>query len=699
MRALVPLALVALVAAGAAAQSLTLPQQRGDVDLASQANIVIRGALGGDQAGNSVAAAGDVNGDGLSDIVVGAPGADNNARRDSGSAYVVFGQALPAQIDLATLGSGGLRIDGAAAGHRAGRSVAGAGDVNGDGRTDVIVGAHGADALGRANSGAAYIVFGTASSATVDLASLGSRGVRIDGAAASERAGWTVAPAGDVNGDGRPDVLVGAFFADHNQRQSSGSAYVVFASSTPSVDLAMLGDRGFRIDGAAPRDFAAEAIAPAGDLNADGKGDVLVGATFADNNGRDGSGSAYVVFGKSSLEPVDLAALGDRGIRIDGAGAGDGVGAAVAGGDVNADGRPDVVVGAPFADTNARQGSGSAYVLVDIGSSPTADLATLGDRGLRIDGAGVLDLAGAAIALAGDTNGDARPDAVLGAAGADVNGRPDSGSAHVVSLAGTSQTIDLAALAGAGFRIGGAGAEDAAGTAVAGPGDVNGDARADVIVGAPFADGAGRANAGAAYVVYGFGRPELAYDPLVATAGRTIRRHPPRVVRRTGPSRFTVLPALPAGLRLDPATGVVTGAPAVFTRRAPHTVTMSDLTGVARAVLAITITDRRAPRLILGGPRVQDMRQGAVAVRASCDELCHLRASATLRAPGLAITLRPTRDTLKAAGITTLRLAVPGAARSRLLAQGGHARATVVVRAVDRAGNASTAKRAIVIRR
>ena len=345
MRTLVAVALVVVCASGASARPLTLPQQLGAVDLASRANVVIRGAAAGDQAGTSVAAAGDVNGDGRGDVVVGAPGADGNGRQDSGSAYVVFGPAAPNQIDLATLGGNGFRIDGAGAGDRTGRSVAGAGDVNGDGRADLLVGAHGADSHGQANSGAAYVVFGRNSGAAVDLAALGDRGFRIDGGATSERAGWTVAPAGDVNEDGRADVLVGALFADHNLRESSGSAYVVFgANATASVDLAALGDRGFQIDGASARDFTGEAIAPAGDVNGDGKGDVLVGATFADNNGRESSGSAYVLYGKSSGAPVDLAALGDQGIRIDGAAAGDGAGTAVAAGDVNADGRRDLLL-------------------------------------------------------------------------------------------------------------------------------------------------------------------------------------------------------------------------------------------------------------------------------------------------------------------------------------------------------------------
>ncbi len=629
VRVLVLSVLSVLFVPAAGARPTALPQQLGHVDLVSQANVEIHGSVAGDEAGTSVAAAGDVNGDGRDDVIVGTPGADNNGRTNSGSVYVVFGEKSPTEIDLAALGDRGYRIDGAAASDRAGRTVAGIGDANGDGRADLLVGAHGADNNGRTNAGSAYVVFGKSSNGTVDLATLGNQGFRIDGASASERAGWTVAAAGDANGDGTADLLVGAPFADNNLRQGSGSAYVVFGKrSSTNVDLTALGDQGFRIDGAAPQNFMSEAIAAAGDLNGDGRADVLVGATFADNNARENSGSAYVVFGRSTGAIVDLAALGDQGVRIDGAAAGDGAGAAVTAGDVNGDGRADILVGAVFADNNGRQGSGSVYVVFGAGSWADADLAALGDRSLRIDGAAVLDFAGGSVSAVGDVNGDAHADVVLGAAGSDNNGRQDSGSAYVVYLTDSSTPLDLGVLGARGFRIDGADAGDSAGSSVAAAGDTNGDGRPDVLVGANGSDGNGRSSSGSAYVVYGFGTPALAYDPLVAKVGRKIKPHAPKISRRTGPPRFSVSRTLPAGLRIDPTTGVVSGTPAIYGRRTAYTVTMRDLTGSVRAPLTITITDTQAPILELGGPAIQSvLRQKAVRVRASCNEPCRLSAS------------------------------------------------------------------------
>jgi FG-GAP repeat len=596
MRVLAAVGLAVLLGSatsGADARTQVLPQQLGAVALASQANIELRGAAAGDETGNAVASAGDVSRDGRADVLVGAPGADANARAGSGSVYVVFGREAPGAIELASLRQGGFRIDGAAAGERAGTAVAGVGDVNGDGRGDVLVGASGADANGRPNSGSAYVVFGANDTATVDLAALGSRGFRIDGATGGERAGLSVAAAGDVNGDGRPDVLVGAPFADHNLRRGSGSAYVVFGKpTTETVDLAALGAQGFRIDGAAAQDFTAEAIAPAGDVSGDGLADVLVGSTFADRNGRVNSGTVHVVFGKRTTETVDLASSGEGalGFRIDGAAPGDGAGSAVAAGNLDADGRPELVVGAMFADPAGRQGAGTAYVFFDPEAGRNVDLAAVGEQRGRIDGAAPLDLAGATVALPGDLTSDRAGDVLVGAIGADPGGRTDAGSAYLVGRGGRPAIVDLSASTNGGFRMDGSAPRDAAATSLARAGDVNGDGRPDIVVGAPSVGFAGRMTTGSAYVVYGYGRPQLAYRRLVARAGRAIRPHRPVVVRRTGPARFSLARPLPRGLALDRRTGVVTGTPAAPMRGARFSVTLRDLVGAARAGLVVTVS-------------------------------------------------------------------------------------------------------------
>ena len=232
--------------------------QSNRLDLLTDFSLRIDGAVGssllggGDYIASSVSHAGDVNGDGIDDVIISAYHADNNGRRESGSAYVVFGEAnipFPNTIDLASFdATRGFRIDGAVGWDWAGVSVDGASDMNGDSYDDVIVGAPHAGNNGD-SSGSAYVVFGNGNdTSAVDLAALGSRGFRIDGAARVDEAGTRVAGVGDVNGDRVPDVIVGAPEADHNGRNDSGSAYVVFGKSDAgTVELAALGSGGFRL--------------------------------------------------------------------------------------------------------------------------------------------------------------------------------------------------------------------------------------------------------------------------------------------------------------------------------------------------------------------------------------------------------------------------------------------------------------------
>ncbi|MBV9558469.1 MAG: FG-GAP repeat protein, partial [Pseudolabrys sp.] len=205
--------------------------------------------------GYSVAAAGDVNGDGFADFIVGTFLAAPNGRY-SGSSFVVFGGAtFGATFSVSDLdGSNGFRLDGGAAYDEAGRWAAAAGDINGDGFADVIVGAAYADNNGD-GSGTAYLVYGKASgfAAVTDLANLASGdGFRIDGPGESYFAGAGVSSAGDLNGDGIDDLLIGAFGAPFHGT-NSGSTYVIFGTTSgfgDAFDLNSLdGSNGFRLDG------------------------------------------------------------------------------------------------------------------------------------------------------------------------------------------------------------------------------------------------------------------------------------------------------------------------------------------------------------------------------------------------------------------------------------------------------------------
>ncbi|SFE64961.1 integrin alpha [Nitrosomonas sp. Nm166] len=366
-----------------------------------------------DFSGFSVSNAGDVNGDGFDDLIIGASFADSNGS-SSGSSYVVFGKAsgFDATMNLSSLdGNTGFRLDGVAAGDNSGFLVSNAGDVNGDGFDDVIIGAFAAAPNGR-DSGSSYVVFGKASGfdATMNLSSLdGNTGFRLDGVAADDIAS-TVSSAGDVNGDGFADVIIGAFGADPNG-DYSGSSYVVFgkaAGFAAAMSLSSLdGSNGFRLDGVAAGDGSGGFVSNAGDVNGDGFADLIVGAPGADPNG-----SNYVVFGKSSGfdAAMSLSSLdGSNGFRLDG-------GSKVSNaGDVNDDGFNDVIV---VAGRDSPYDSVTIYVAFGkaTGFAATRDLSTLdSNSGFRLDGAPVDPFSSLSVSAAGDVNGDGFDDVLVGA--------------------------------------------------------------------------------------------------------------------------------------------------------------------------------------------------------------------------------------------------------------------------------------------
>jgi hypothetical protein len=435
-------------AAGAASSPGAVHANRFAItSLSTKAAWVTQGTVKGAKYGYTVASAGDVNGDGYADVVVGAPLQSQLAYKD-GAVYVFHGSAngLSASANWFT-GSG---LQGSWFGH----SVSTAGDVNGDGYDDIVVGAYSyKNGDQEPEEGAAFLYYGSKDGLQ------GEPGWQVESDQANAQLGYAVAGAGDLNNDGFDDLAVGARYYTGDE-ENEGALYVYYGGKDgPALTADLL------IEGDQSNGGFGSTVASAGDVNGDGCDDLLVGAPNFDYE-EVNAGAVFGFYGSKDgmSESWDWRAISDQPE------ADFGISVGVAG-DVNGDGFADVVVGAPgYAYEPASLGSAFVYYGSRDGLSET--------ESWRADSGQTTALFGSSVSSAGDVDKDGYDDVIVGAYKYRAD-QPEEGGAFV--YLGTPTGLKPYY----GWWVVGDKADAWFGYSVAAAGDVDQDGFADVVVGSP----------------------------------------------------------------------------------------------------------------------------------------------------------------------------------------------------------------------
>ena len=486
--------------------------------LSSDLGFKIIGESSGDKSGQSVSSAGDIDGDGIDDLIIGAPG----VLTKKGTSYVVYGGRTE-NLNLDSLFTDhGFKIIGESGNDESGHSVSGAGDINGDGYDDLIIGAPYAKDSGTSSEGISYVVYGAKRSDLKEIdfseSSASYYGFKIIGVNDGDQSGYSVSSAGDVNGDGYDDLIIGAPIAD-SQR---GISYVVYGEKGnryEDVELSAFFNAdntdGFRIIGHGSSGRSGFSVSSAGNINGDVYDDLIISTERLSRS--------YVLYGTNDSSDVVLQEdslsinngyifkdnINNHTTSVSGAG------------DINGDGFDDLIIGARYAESSGEHHDndrGVSYVVYgsrerDAKSDVVLNNLSSGD-GFKIIGESEKDQSGYSVSGAGDINGDGYDDLIIGAPWADIGTDTRVGTSYVVY--GKKDTdrgeIDLSTFDGTdydytdGFKINGANAGDQSGYSVSGAGDINGDGFDDLIIGAYEAEPDGQAedyNSGISYVVYG----------------------------------------------------------------------------------------------------------------------------------------------------------------------------------------------------
>jgi len=471
--------------------------------------------------GNSVSSAGDFNGDGVDDLMVGS---------ESDEAYVIYGENGLYSVNLNALnGDNGFVVKGVS-GDKLGYSLSSAGDFNGDGVDDIIVGAYEGTPPGfRGEAGKVYILYGNVTyPSPFDVNTLNSTtGFVINGISQRDNTGFSVSSAGDVNGDGIDDVVIGAYQADSISKQDAGKGFIIYGSKNHDSTLELKdldSSKGVEIINSLFFRLGTS-VSSAGDFNDDGIDDVIIGSQ--------GYGKACVVYGSKNLKsPIYTNDLnGNNGIIIDEmTSRNNDFGFSVSSaGDFNGDKISDVIIGVPKAQDGVNnqgdvhivygKNNYTSYLKETSYKEKILDVSlnyqngelrhqnySLYIRGDQSEGGNF----GNSISKIGDINNDGYDDVLIGARAGNQANSGDSWTGLVYLLLGSSNHDSDPAPLNArdwnnnlGFIIEGVDQKGYFGWSVSSAGDVNGDGKTDLIIGAPRASAGGKYSAGKVYIIDG----------------------------------------------------------------------------------------------------------------------------------------------------------------------------------------------------
>jgi len=476
----------------------------------------------GNVGGGAPIATGDIDSDGIEDLILGCPFADGKAENlaSAGQVMVIYGrnQTHPNTIfDQAAEDPEeiNLVIHGGRGGSYMGFSLA-CGDIDGDNYDDLIMGAPLADGRNnrRVNSGEVYVIFGGTreslgseidlQTVAPDLIIYGANGGNWPN---QDYTGYSVA-LGDVIGDNHQDIIIGAVYANLPGKNNVGCIYVIAGKARSSlgteIDLRAGGD--VKINGVNADDYAGIKVS-SGDTNLDSRDDIIIGAYGADPLGRTNAGAAYIIYGSQSLRTnIDLNDSAD--VSIYGTNANDYFGYCLAVGNINGDQIDDIVIGALYGDgpNNALGNCGEVYLIY--GSQTLASIidTNANDHDVVIYGKETWDLFGYSVAI-GNVNNDRYDDILIGAilGDGDQNEKNNCGDTYLIlgnSTGALGNNIDPLTDSRSIFY--GVDNDDYSGRYVQ-FGDFDGDGFDDLCIFAPYADGInnGRDYAGEFYVIYG----------------------------------------------------------------------------------------------------------------------------------------------------------------------------------------------------